>query len=100
MSSYTDEELSLAPRPLPRASAGRPPLAASDSPERRHARAVLNTLHLADDAARRGQYEDALSWLNTLLAIGDSLPEHYVRKQALWQAALMRQPPSAGQHPC
>src|SRR5271165_5459940 len=41
----------------------------------RHEAAVANTLRWADDAAARGDHADAVSWVETVLAIGDELPE-------------------------
>lgn len=51
----------------------------------RHTQAVQNSLRMADEAAQRGDYPDALGWLETLLAIGEQLPGEYQRKQTAWQ---------------
>ncbi len=46
-----------------------------DSQAGKHAQAVANSLGEADQAADRGQYADALGWLQTLRAIGEELPD-------------------------
>lgn len=53
----------------------------------RHELAVANTLSLADEAAARGDYAEALAWLDTLDAIGDRLPEMYAAKRPVWSRA-------------
>ncbi len=58
--------------------------------ERRHARAVANSLHTADDCAVRGDLEDALSWLEMVRAIGDQLPADYEAKRLDWLHACHR----------
>ena len=57
-------------------------------PAARHAAAVARTLAWADEAAARGDHGDALAWLDTLLAIGETLPEAYGRKRETWQHRL------------
>jgi len=57
-----------------------------------HAQAVSNSLRLADEAAARGDYLDALSWLYALEAIGERLPVEYQRKHtAWWERKVMQQ---------
>ena len=51
----------------------------------RHRAAVARTLGWADEAAARRDFHDALAWLRTLEAIGETLPDHYLRKQEAWR---------------
>lgn len=53
----------------------------------RHEAAVASTLRLADEAAAGGDYQDALTWLVTLEAIGDQIPDEYERKREVWARA-------------
>lgn len=50
----------------------------------RHQAAVGRTLGWADEAAGRDDVHEALAWLKTLEAIGEILPDHYLRKQEEW----------------
>lgn len=50
----------------------------------RHQAAVARTLAWADEAAARHDFHDALAWLKTLKAIGETLPDHYLLKQEAW----------------
>ncbi len=61
----------------------RPPLGGD-----RHARAVANTLRMADQAASEADFGAALSWLAVIGAIGDELPGVYRSKRADWSARL------------
>lgn len=47
--------------------------------------AVSRTLELADAAAARGDYVDALAWLGTLEAIGHQLDSVYENRCARWR---------------
>jgi len=67
------------------------------SPERRardaadankHDAAIASTLQRADEAARGGDFDDALRWLSLIGAIGDELPESYEAKRRGWRAAV------------
>jgi hypothetical protein len=58
--------------------------AAARSPLTRHQAAVARTLAWADEAAARGDFADALAWLNTLTAIGEPLPARYLLKREDW----------------
>jgi hypothetical protein len=60
--------------------------------QRRHARAVANSLHTADGCAARGELEDALGWLEMVRAIGDQLPADYEAKRVEWLHACHRRP--------
>ncbi len=57
-------------------------------PDDKHRDAVRNTLTWAEEAAARGDYHGAIAWLDTITAIGDSLPSAYHTKRAAWKAAL------------
>jgi hypothetical protein len=58
--------------------------------EAKHLAAVARTLQWADEAAERGDYLDAVLWLETLEAIGDQLPEVYESRRGSWSARLGR----------
>jgi hypothetical protein len=47
--------------------------------------AISRTLELADAAAARGDYVDALAWLGTLEAIGHQLDSVYENRCARWR---------------
>lgn len=53
-----------------------------------HDAAVANSLALADEAARAGDYRGALSWLGVIEAIGERLPAGYHAKRTAWSASL------------
>ena len=54
----------------------------------RHQLAVASSLQWADEAAARGDYGRALSWLRAIEAIGDELPASYQEKRVVWLDAL------------
>ena len=56
----------------------------------RHDLAVARTLRLAEESAAAGDYRDALAWLGTLEAIGETLPATYRARRAAWTAALLQ----------
>lgn len=56
----------------------------SKSHTHRHAQAVTNSLRMADEAAERGDYHDALGWLEAVRATGERLSEEYQGKRAAW----------------
>jgi hypothetical protein len=56
--------------------------------EAKHRAAVARTLQWADESAERGDYFDALAWLDTVEAIGDELPEIYEIRRGSWSAQL------------
>jgi hypothetical protein len=55
----------------------------------RHLAAVARSFALADAAAERGEYTEALAWLRAVLAIGDEIPAEYQVKRRVWQRALL-----------
>lgn len=56
-----------------------------------HRVAVANTLSWAEESAARGDYGNALAWLNVLDAIREALPEEYEVKRLDWRRALVAQ---------
>lgn len=62
-----------------------------DGRARRHAAAVVNTLKMADEAAKEQDYDEALNWLSTLEAIGERIPDHYEARRQAWSAKLADQ---------
>jgi hypothetical protein len=65
------------------------------TPDARHRAAVASGLGWADDAAARGDYTEALSWLRTIEAVGDQLtPECQAKRDACLTLAGGR-PPAA-----
>lgn len=56
-----------------------------------HRVAVANTLGWAEESAARGDYVNALAWLNVLDAIRETLPEAYEIKRLGWRRALIEQ---------
>jgi hypothetical protein len=56
--------------------------------ERRRAQTVARTLRSADEAAARGEFADALGWIEVLRSLGDPLPDDYDRKRATWMREL------------
>ena len=53
-----------------------------------HRAAVANTLREADAAASDGDLRAALSWLETVEAIGDRLPPVYADRRRAWRSEL------------
>lgn len=62
--------------------------------ERRHARAVAQSLRWADEAARMGEYDKALNWLDTVEAVSGGLDADWVTKRGVWTAAGSAHPQS------
>jgi hypothetical protein len=67
------------------------PRSRSDPGLEAHRAAVANTLSWADESAARGDYVNALAWLNVLDAIRETLPEEYEGKRLDWRDALFEQ---------
>ena len=76
----------------PGRSGGSPVLADAPHPhlsERdRHIAAVARSLGWARESAARGDYADALAWVQVVEAIGDPIPREYETKRQAWLAAL------------
>ncbi len=56
--------------------------------EAKHLAALARTLQWANESAERGDYFDALAWLDTVEAIGDELPEVYEIRRDSWSTQL------------
>jgi hypothetical protein len=54
----------------------------------RHRAAIAVTLTWAEESAARGDYADALSWLDVVEATGDHLLDGYEVKRQAWLGAL------------
>jgi hypothetical protein len=54
----------------------------------RHAKAVANSLRFATEAAERGDYVEALAWVDTVRAIGDDLPPEIHASRSSWLERL------------
>ena len=54
----------------------------------KHLAAVAGTLCWADESAARGDYADALRWVEMIEALGDPLPHEYETKRRSWRGAL------------
>jgi hypothetical protein len=54
----------------------------------KHERAVARSLCFAEESAAAGDYSEALAWLRTLEAIGETLPASYRAKREAWTAAI------------
>jgi hypothetical protein len=54
----------------------------------RHLAAVARSFAWAEEAAARGKYADALSWVAVVEAIGDLIPVEYQTKRRAWLSAL------------
>jgi hypothetical protein len=67
--------------------------------ERRHARAVAQSLRWADEAARNGDYDSALGWLHTIEAVRGGLEPAWEAKRAIWLAACSTQPQTNAAEP-
>jgi hypothetical protein len=50
----------------------------------RHAAAVASSLAWADEAAARGDFGEALEWLQAVEAAGDVLPDAYAARREDW----------------
>lgn len=55
-----------------------------DDHDPRHARAVANSLRLAGEAAARGDYADAVAWVDTVTAIGEPLSPDVQKDRLAW----------------
>jgi hypothetical protein len=64
------------------------PRAALDRDPDRHLAAVARSLGWARESAARGDYAEALSWVQVVEAIGDPIPREYEIKRRAWRDAL------------
>jgi hypothetical protein len=67
---------------------GTQPRAATRGTHDRHLAAVARSLGWAQESAARGDYADALGWVQMVEAIGDLIPEEYEIKRRAWRDAL------------
>ena len=65
----------------------------------RRERAVARTLEFAEEAASRGDFSEALAWLETLDAVGRRLPSEYASKRLEWRLALTEARAAPGRRP-
>ena len=56
--------------------------------EAKHRAAARRSLRWADGSAARGDYHDALAWLQVVEATGEQLPKAYVTKRQTWLLAM------------
>lgn len=54
----------------------------------RHEAAVARTLQWADGSAARGDYADALGWIQVVEAVDGGLSEEYIAKRDAWLRRL------------
>jgi hypothetical protein len=64
------------------------PREVSVSAHDRHLAAVARSFGWAEEAAARGEYAEALSWVQVVQAIGDLIPIEYQTKRRAWLSAL------------
>jgi hypothetical protein len=64
------------------------PRGARVSARDRHLAAVARSFGWAEEAAARGDYADALSWVGVVEAIGDLIPIEYQTKRRAWLSAV------------
>jgi hypothetical protein len=57
------------------------------SDQERHLAAVAGSLASAEDSAARGDYADALAWIEVIEAVGDQIPHEFQTKRDGWLAA-------------
>jgi hypothetical protein len=56
--------------------------------EAKHQAAATRSLRLADESAARGDYNDAVAWVQVLEATGEPLPKAYETKRQTWLLAM------------
>ena len=54
----------------------------------RHLAAVARSLEWAEQAAERGNYADALGWVQVVQVIGEQLSDEFEAKRGVWLTAL------------
>jgi len=58
--------------------------------EAKHAAIIARTLGWADDAASRGDYAQAVHWIETVRGLGHDVPDEYEAKLQMWLNATGR----------
>ena len=59
------------------------------APSDRHRAAVRSSFGWAQNSADRGDYADALGWIDVLEAIGEDIPSDYQAKRRDWDRQLI-----------
>jgi hypothetical protein len=59
--------------------------------EAQHAAIIARTLRWADEAASRHNYVEAVRWVETILSLGEQLPDEYKAKREIWLGATDRE---------
>jgi hypothetical protein len=62
----------------------------------KHLAAVAGSFRYASEAAVRGDYRDALGWLQVLEAVGEELPSRYLAKRQEWLCLCADGPAAPG----
>lgn len=62
----------------------------TESFEAKHAAIIARTLRWADDAAERGNWREALRWVEKVRSLGQPLPADYEEKRQAWVEAVDR----------
>jgi hypothetical protein len=75
-------------RPLHAADRGARKRDRNGNDEPKHQAAVRNSLRLADESAARGDYNDAVAWVQVVEATGEQLPKAYETKRQTWLLAM------------
>ena len=61
-----------------------------ESFEAKHAAIIARTLGWADAAAERGDWREALRWVEKVRSLGQTLPAEYETKRQAWLQAVDR----------
>lgn len=61
----------------------------AESFEAKHAAIIDRTLRWADDAAERGNWGEALRWVEKVRSLGQPLPAGYEEKRQSWRQAIV-----------
>jgi len=80
-----DERVSSGPSPA--AERAIDPRRAPASGRSRHLAAVARSFGWADESAARGDYADALGWVDVIAAMRDPIPQEYQIKRQAWLRA-------------
>lgn len=56
--------------------------------EARHAAIITRTLAWADESAARGEYAQAVHWVQTVRGMGHGLPAEYETRLEMWRNAI------------
>lgn len=81
------------------ARTSRRPLAPTTERSQRHREAVRQSAGWAEDAAREGDYADALAWLATIEAVAGELPRALEARRRAWASRMRSGKPGAQSTP-